>query len=121
MKRLIEVTDNQSMQMSVELQQDYIESRLSLQDHIKSVKNYNHLNKELKIKLDNCATELESLLRFKTERVPRRCQVDYFGIVLEDLLVGVIAHFKSLAEICQVSMTKGKMLKDKAKLTISEC
>jgi hypothetical protein len=58
--------------------------------------------------------ELESLLRFKTDKVNKRCEVDYYGVLLEDLLIGIITHLKSASVVCGSSLVKGKDLRESA-------
>jgi hypothetical protein len=40
--------------------------------------------------------------------------VDYYGVLLEDLLIGIITHLKSASVVCGSSLVKGKDLRESA-------
>lgn len=63
----------------LELQEEYKKSKQSLRDHCKSIRNYIHLGRDAKAKLEQIGAELGSVLKFKEGKVKLYCEVDYYS------------------------------------------
>jgi hypothetical protein len=111
MKRLVEVTGQQELKRGVELQEEYKESRRMLEKLVKSLRNYKGINKQLKGTIERMVPEVEAVIRFKVEKAVKRSALDYYSILTEDIVVGMVSHLKFICESCETTITKSRQLK----------
>lgn len=108
MKRLVEVTGNEELRKGLELQQEYKDSKRKLEKHVKSLRNYKGINKDVKAQVEQFVGGMEAVLRFKVDKVVKRSALDFYSIETENVIVGLVSHFKFLSETCSNTIAKAR-------------